>query len=132
MKYEELKTLVSEHKARAVTVLACVIMFVVGFGTGKATKSQPKSESQLDYPNYTIDSEKKPQEVGETAATPAISQGNEKQINPNQPCVIKGNISGNNKIYHVKGGSSYEKTVPEQCFNTETEAEAAGFRKAKR
>jgi micrococcal nuclease len=45
---------------------------------------------------------------------------------------IKGNInSKGEKIYHVPGGKYYEKTVPEQWFNTEEEAKAAGFRKSK-
>lgn len=46
---------------------------------------------------------------------------------------IKGNINAKNeKIYHIPGGSSYEQTVAEEMFCTEAEAEAAGFRKAKR
>lgn len=43
---------------------------------------------------------------------------------------IKGNISGSNKVYHKPGGSSYNRTKPEACFNTEAEAQAAGFRAA--
>lgn len=42
---------------------------------------------------------------------------------------IKGNQSG---IYHVPGGRSYSRTNPEQCFATAAEAEAAGYRAAKR
>jgi micrococcal nuclease len=50
-----------------------------------------------------------------------------------QPCVIKGNISsGGKKIYHVPGGASYKVVKPEQCFNTEAEAAAAGYVKASR
>ncbi|GAB2702454.1 thermonuclease family protein [Paenibacillus thermoaerophilus] len=44
---------------------------------------------------------------------------------------IKGNINANKeKIYHVPGSRSYDRTVPEQWFCTEEEAVAAGFRKA--
>ena len=50
------------------------------------------------------------------------------------PCAInqiKGNV--NSGIYHVPGGASYAKTTANvQCFNTEAEAVAAGFRRAKR
>ncbi len=50
------------------------------------------------------------------------------------PCAvnqIKGNL--NSKIYHVPGGASYAKTTANvQCFNTEAEAAAAGFTRAKR
>ena len=52
-------------------------------------------------------------------------------------CLIKGNISSSGeKIYHVPGCGSYEKTVideakGERWFCTEAEALTAGFRKAK-
>jgi hypothetical protein len=46
---------------------------------------------------------------------------------------IKGNISqpSGELIYHVPGGRSYAKTKPEQCFATEANAQAAGFRPSK-
>lgn len=44
---------------------------------------------------------------------------------------IKGNInSKGEKIYHLPGSPSYEKTKPEAWFCTEQEAKEAGFRKA--
>lgn len=50
---------------------------------------------------------------------------------PCQQGQIKGNL--NSMIYHVPGGQSYAKTYQDvQCFNTEAEAQAAGFRRAKR
>lgn len=45
---------------------------------------------------------------------------------------IKGNISSSGKIYHLPGGSFYKRTNPELYFDTEAEAQAAGFRKSKR
>ncbi|KGM94768.1 metallo-beta-lactamase [Clostridium novyi A str. 4552] len=46
---------------------------------------------------------------------------------------IKGNInSKGEKIYHVPGGAFYNKTNPEAWFNTEEEAQAAGYRRSKR
>lgn len=46
---------------------------------------------------------------------------------------IKGNInSKGEKIYHVPGGAYYNKTVAEELFNTEAEAQAAGYRKSLR
>lgn len=46
---------------------------------------------------------------------------------------IKGNInSKGEKIYHVPGGAFYDKTDAEEWFNTEAEAQAAGYRKSKR
>ncbi|MGG1660219.1 thermonuclease family protein [Brevibacillus sp. NRS-1366] len=46
---------------------------------------------------------------------------------------IKGNInSKGDKIYHVPGSASYDKTNAEMWFATEEEAQAAGFRAPKR
>lgn len=42
---------------------------------------------------------------------------------------IKGNA--NSMIYHVPGGSFYDRTNPEECFATESAAVAAGYRKSK-
>ncbi|MFN4213182.1 MULTISPECIES: thermonuclease family protein [Exiguobacterium] len=50
-----------------------------------------------------------------------------------QTCDIKGNINRDGeKIYHVPGGASYERTIAEEMFCSEREAEAAGFRRAAR
>ena len=35
-------------------------------------------------------------------------------------------------IYHVPGGASYDRTVPERCYVSPEAAEADGFRRAKR
>jgi len=56
--------------------------------------------------------------------------------NPDGSCLIKGNISSSGeKIYHLPGCGSYEKTKidearGEKWFCTESEAVAAGWRKA--
>ncbi len=50
---------------------------------------------------------------------------------PCQPGQIKGNR--NSKIYHIPGGQFYEKTYQNvQCFETEAQAVAAGYRRAQR
>ncbi|OCA83722.1 thermonuclease family protein [Pseudobacillus wudalianchiensis] len=57
----------------------------------------------------------------------------EESASPAGDCQIKGNISSSGeRIYHVPGNQSYEITKPEQMFCTKEEAEAAGFRAAKR
>ncbi|WP_052492677.1 sunset domain-containing protein [Leucobacter komagatae] len=43
---------------------------------------------------------------------------------------IKGNASS--MIYHVKGGASYTKTKPEDCFSSAAAAQRAGYRASKR
>ncbi|MDO5744304.1 MAG: hypothetical protein Q4P23_07525 [Micrococcaceae bacterium] len=47
---------------------------------------------------------------------------------------VKGNQTGSNKEwkYHVRGGQYYERTVPEQCFKTTSDARKAGYRASKR
>ena len=42
---------------------------------------------------------------------------------------VKGNASS--LIYHLPGGGSYERTIPEFCFASERDAEAAGYRAAR-
>lgn len=49
------------------------------------------------------------------------------------PCQL-GQIKGNrnSRIYHVPGGGSYSQTKANvQCFDDQTEAEAAGYRRAR-
>lgn len=62
-------------------------------------------------------------------------------VTPRSPeaCIVKGNISPNSgeRIYHVEGQQHYAKVginlaKGEACFDTEAEARAAGWRKAKR
>lgn len=46
---------------------------------------------------------------------------------------IKGNHSSSGElIYHVPGGAYYDVTKPEECFATEGDARAAGYRPSKR
>ncbi|WP_258142560.1 hypothetical protein [Arthrobacter sp. MYb227] len=47
---------------------------------------------------------------------------------------VKGNKTGSNKEwkYHVRGGAFYNRTIPEQCFKTTSDARKAGYRASKR
>jgi len=46
---------------------------------------------------------------------------------------IKGNKSSSGeRIYHVPGGQSYDRTDPERCYATEADAQANGYRRAQR
>ncbi len=56
---------------------------------------------------------------------------------PNQNCAIKGNISSGGRIYHVPGQDHYSRTrinpnTGERWFCSRAEAEAAGWRAARR
>ncbi|WP_064315633.1 DUF1524 domain-containing protein [Cellulosimicrobium sp. I38E] len=47
-------------------------------------------------------------------------------------CPVKGNHSSSGElIYHVPSGRYYDVTKPEDCFQTEEEARAAGYRRSK-
>ncbi len=52
----------------------------------------------------------------------------------NQSLNCEGKIKGSKSmIYHVPGGAFYDKTTsPIRCFNNESEAQSAGFRKSSR
>ncbi|WP_217594030.1 phospholipase D family protein [Cohnella sp. GbtcB17] len=75
-----------------------------------------------------------PEQAGqETSAQQpdAEKDGAETSVKACESPRIKGNINAKgDKLYHVPGGKSYERTKPEQWFCSEAEAEAAGFRKA--
>lgn len=126
----------------------CIVIFGIGYGTGAswhATNSTPLSVKQN---NYTTKPASLPPQVqtaeGEhmndtPAATPEV-KGEQttdaiKAVAATQAptnCPVKGNVSKDSKIYHVPGGSFYNRVKPEQCFQTEAEAKAAGFRKSTR
>jgi hypothetical protein len=61
---------------------------------------------------------------GSGGSYPPISQNSCPNSAP-----IKGNQSG---IYHVPGGQFYSRTNPEECFASESDAQAGGYRKAQR
>lgn len=62
----------------------------------------------------------------------AVGAGAEKlYVDSSGRGLIKGNInSKGEKIYHLPGGAYYDRTVPEEWFRTEREAQEAGFRPA--
>ena len=132
MTYEKIKKGFYEHKDKIVLGVCFVLVFIVGFGTGKFTQST--SGPSKTQANYTTNTNKKPffqapQVAVETPAQPQVAGTS----TPAAPCVIKGNISSaGKKVYHVQCGAFYKRVKPEQCFATAGEAEAAGFVKSLR
>ncbi|WP_152394971.1 thermonuclease family protein [Paenibacillus guangzhouensis] len=88
-----------------------------GFDDAAAKKSEQGAKSTTKAKDTSAtDNAKKPSTIGSCKKP-----------------TIKGNISSKgDKIYHVPGGQSYESTKAEEMFCSEADAEAAGFRKAKR
>ena len=149
--YEKIKKWFVFHK-REIWIGACfVLVFLVGFGTGRYDRNRTAVQKKLPN-NYSKNpdlNQKTTVDRGEEAGAGTVKGAQtQKEVNTEMPatapktpatkpkegtdCLVKGNISGNNKIYHVKGGAFYDRTNPEMCFATEEEAKAAGFRKAAR
>lgn len=91
-------------------------------------KAQQKSIGIWSIENYVT-------EKGFNDST-TIESKQEKTITERTDCpnpTIKGNInSKGEKIYHLSSGQYYGITKAEEMFCTETEAQAAGFRKSER
>ncbi len=133
--YEKVKDWLKqkENKDKLVLGLSFVLVFIVGFGAGSYVR-ETRRDSSKPQANYTTAAAKKPantatstqgQVLGKTTTAASSTQAS--------TCVVKGNISSTGKkIYHVQGGAFYNRVKPEQCFNTEAEALAAGFVKSSR
>ena len=133
MTYQEIKTKFVENKEKIVLGICFALVFIVGFGAGKYDGAiQPQNYKQ--QANYTTTQDKKPSpfanKEGDAAATGTVAGA---ATSTPSSCVVKGNISAKGKkVYHVVGGAFYKIVKPEQCFNTEAEALAAGFVKSSR
>ncbi|MEK7161549.1 MAG: hypothetical protein AAB729_02560 [Patescibacteria group bacterium] len=134
--YQEIKDWLEkkENKQQLVVAVCFVLVFIVGFGTGRYER-EFRRERIKPQNNYTTNQEKKPIVQETETAVKVVGQGTVPVASstPGQSCLIKGNISSaGKKIYHVSGGAFYKTVKPEQCFNLEGEAVAAGFVKSQR
>jgi hypothetical protein len=132
--YAEIKEKLVANKDKFIFGGCFVLVFVVGFGAGRFDRDLQKTKAK-SQPNYTTKSAPVQTTAAKEEAVPGPLtqvQGTATTTAP-ATCIIKGNInSKGGKIYHIPGGASYKITKPEQCFNTEAEAVAAGFVKASR
>lgn len=117
LSYEKLKAWTTGHKSHLTVGCCFVLVFLLGFGTGKATLPESKPSAKT---NYTVKIPEKPAE--KQAAEPAKPGTGS--------CAVKGN--GASHIYHVKGGAFYEKLKSPRCFASEDEAKSAGYRRSAR
>ena len=141
MTYLETKKWCLEHKKQFILFGCFIMVFLVGFGTGRYDKNAQaqKRKSPNNY-NKTETAAQKTENPAADALVPAATGqvagqailGGGEAVKAEVKCVIKGNISASNKIYHEAGGAFYDRTNPEMCFNTEGDAVAAGFRKSSR
>lgn len=116
----EFKNEWSKWKLLGLILIIQAVSFSAGLYSGHTF--WPQQSVQVVQPNYST-----------TGANSTIKLDTQtSQPNNSGECPIKGNISGNNKIYHIIGGAFYERTQEEMCFNSETEAQSAGFIKSSR
>ncbi|HMR55591.1 MAG TPA: hypothetical protein PKD34_03310 [Candidatus Doudnabacteria bacterium] len=107
-----------------VLALVCVVQ-LGSFGAGLYSGHTywPKQSVQVALPNYTTTEAVTPEQ-------PAVQNPTNTMTGLVTDCYIKGSKS---KIYHVPGGAFYERTInPDKCFNSEAEAQAAGYTKSSR
>lgn len=134
--YTQFKDWFERNRQKIIYAASCLLIFFIGFGTGRGEQSLRKRETSPPPPSQLNNTTHKA-EVTEEAPKPPEVQPAGATLGAIAPpagtdCRIKGNISSSGKIYHVPEGSFYARTNPEQCFATEAEAQAAGFRKSSR
>jgi hypothetical protein len=73
--------------------------------------------------------------TGNASAPAPSGDADEPWVEPvDGECPISHPVKANtqSRIFHVPGGGSYERTTPQRCYRTPADAEADGFRAAKR
>jgi len=115
------------------------LVFLLAFGLGKITASIPNPpEIVIEEPSFNSQLNPTPQVEGtQVESLKPVESATEissplAPVEGECPGRIKGNIGSSGKIYHVPGGSFYDRTIAELCFATEADARAAGFRASSR
>lgn len=118
-------------RAKPVGIAAACLaaVFAAGFGSGQmysGTFSTSDTPDKRTFSNYNTNSAPTQTETKQEATTEPPPNTNQTTLSD---CPVKGSKS---KIYHLPGGSFYERTNAAQCFATEAEAQAAGYTKSSR
>ena len=92
--------------------------------TSEAT-AEPAPPTPIDTPVVKSPTPATPEPV--SGGVPPADKDNCPESHP-----IKGNQGQAEYIYHLPGGAYFGGTDPEECFATEADAQAAGYRKASR
>jgi hypothetical protein len=136
--------LIKTHQQKIALVIGYCLMAGLAFGLGRiSATSQAAPEIKVEEAFVPLNDTPEPSSnQSQSGSNPQPAPGPSPISGPNPSPApvgsipldcggkIKGNISGSNRVYHKPGGSSYNRTKPEACFNTEAEAQAAGFRPA--
>lgn len=125
--FSNYKNILIKNEDKIILAIGFILVAVLSFGAGKLSEVY-RAQTPIvfqDNPNCA----KNQALTNETANKTAENQ-NKDMISETQGQII-GNK--NSKIYHLPGGSSYNKVSAENrvYFTTEEEAQKAGYRKAK-
>jgi hypothetical protein len=139
--FEKAGMFVKVRQQAIVLALGYLLVAVMAFGAGRISASgagapEIRVETAFLPPNDSVNSG-----LNQSGTTPNPGPGpaplpvpGPNPVPAAQDCPagqIKGNIGGSgSRVYHMPGGSFYNRTKAEQCFATEAEAQAAGFRKS--
>lgn len=122
-------------KPFAIAAVCFAAVFMAGFGAGKlhsgVSSNGPAKRTLSNYTTNTEGTESKNNVEGSDknlSSNPKATPNTSSSTTTGE-CYIKGSKS---KIYHMPGGSFYERTNAAQCFATEADAQAAGYTKSSR
>jgi colicin import membrane protein len=128
--YELLKEWLKMSKEKFMLAICAILIFIIGFGTGRAEQEFRKNNNiQNNYTtktphNKVVDEQRDNLNKSTTDTQPLQS------TNQTNQCLIKGTSS---KIYHIPGGAFYDRVIsPAACFESENDAQTAGYRKSSR
>jgi hypothetical protein len=125
----EIKNFIKTHQQTIILIIGFVLVAGLSFQLGRINAS-PQTAPEIMVEEAFVPLNNTPKVEGNQLEVVDNSNQEPAKANDCNEGEIKGNISGKNKIYHLPGGSFYNRTVAESCFKTEAEAQAAGFRKS--
>ena len=106
--------------------IGAVVGFAVGILRALRRRRAPEVTGSATWQPLTDTPVPAPRD-GPVQFTPAGVEPADGICPPGYPIKAK----SSSKIFHVPGGSSYERTVPDRCYANESDAEADGYRKAR-
>ena len=121
---DNIKAFLKNNQQKLVLTTGYLLVAGLAFGLGTFSNKPPQNlaaQTANPLPNYNPNVSSAQTEATATNSTQAVLN-------------CQGKIKGSSSlIYHVPGGSFYNKTTkPIRCFDTEAAAQAAGFRKSSR
>jgi hypothetical protein len=122
----KIKDFLKTHQQKLVLIIGYILVGSLGIGLGHFTASEHEIPEIRVEESFQLLNNYNPNTSGvQTQASTNVS---------NQALNCNGKIKGSKSmIYHLPGGAFYNKTTsPIRCFDTETDAKAAGFRKSSR